>query len=382
LIAIIFISFKHGYVRDDWHEIIGTIGLLLASMLGLTIVWPVGRYYLRLAALLQLAFAFFLASSAFGSWLSNDDLPVLLTRTFAMPRLLAPVKMLSEPDYLMKAYQTNLADVRDRFPAPPLEGTVDIYPWNLAMLFAHGLRYQGRPVLQSYSAYTPELAELNAAWLRSSHAASNILFGIEPIDDSYPSRYPSLDDGLSWPELLTRYDIKGFNDAVGTYLLLSRSSAPGTYHLTLLQSVSVHWKETVDLPAATNAPIWAEVELKKTMVGTLASIFFKPPTLVLTVSLRSGERRDFRLVPAMARGGFLLSPLIETSQSFASLSSIGWPTHLIDQEVVSMTLSALTDTGSTTCYQLPIQLRFYRLDYPRRNFNQRDGDGDGRGKEN
>ena len=59
-------------------------------------------------------------------------------------------------------------------------------------------------MIQSYAAFTPELADLNAAYLRSSHAPDNVFFECAPIDD----HYPSLDDGLSWPVLLTRYDIR------------------------------------------------------------------------------------------------------------------------------------------------------------------------------
>jgi len=370
LVAIVFISFKHGYVRHDWHEITAVMGLSLATMAGLAVAWPLPKQPARLTGLFLLLVILTFASSTLGRWYSNEELPEQMVRTLDPRRVLAPVRMLCEPEYLRNAYETSLADIRDKYPLPPIEGQVDIYSWNQAVLFAHGLRYQPRPVLHSYSAYTPELAELNAAWLRSDRAASNILFRIEPIDD----RFPSLEDGRSWPELLTRYDIRGASDALGTYLVLSRSAVPREYHLTPLSQTSVHFGETITPPSASNGPIWVEIDMKKSVVGTLISTFYKPPVSVLTVSLRNGTQYDFRLVPAMARSGFLLSPVVGDATSFALLASSDAASRLAGLEASSMMISAQTRSGSTICYQSPMQLRFYRLDYPRQDFNRADGD--------
>jgi hypothetical protein len=340
------------------------MGLALASMAGLAIAWPVTKRYVRPVGLLQLAVILVLASSTLSSWFSREDLPEQLVRTLNIHRVLAPVKMLYEPGYLREAYAKSLAGVRDKFPMPPIKGGVDVYSWNQAVLFAYDLRYQGRPVLQSYSAYTPELAELNAAYLRSDRAPANLLFRIQPIDH----RFPSLEDGRSWPELLTRYDIKGASDAVGTYLLLSRSAVPREYHLTPLQNIPARFGEPVSLPSATNGPVWAEIEINDSLVGSIVSRLYKPPVLVLTVFFRDGGQYVFRLVPAMARSGFLLSPAIGNNLAFASLASASGQAHPAHLEVMSMTISARTESGSTICYQSPMQIRFYHLDFPRQDF--------------
>ncbi len=377
LAAIMFVFFKEGYVRHDGHETLAVMGLSVASLAGLAIAWPVPKQPVRLAGLLLLVVVLAFASSTLGRWFSREELPEQLARTFDIRRVLAPVKMLCEPGYLREAYETNLADIRGKFPIPPMDGEVDIYSCNQAALFAHGLHYQGRPVPQSYSAYTPELAELNAAWLRSDRAAGNLLFRIEPIDD----RFPSLEDGRSWPELLTRYDIKNPDDALSpALLLLSRSAVPREYHLTPLYNTSVHWGEPVNPPSTTNGPIWAEIEVEKTLTGTMVSTLYKPPILMLNVTLRDGRQYGFRLIPGMARSGFLLSPVIGDTTSFAALASTDWQARLTGMEVISMTISAFTQSGSTICYQSPIQLRFYRLDFPRQDIHGAAGTAGGVGR--
>ena len=122
------------------------------------------------------------------------------------------------------------------------------------------------------------------------------------------------------------------------------------------------------LPSATNSPIWVEIEMNKTLIGTVVTTLYKPPILVLTVSQRDHGRHDFRLVPAMARGGFLLSPVIGDNRAFAELACTNGPASLAGCEVMSMTVSADTPSRSTICYQSPMAVRFYRLDFPRQDF--------------
>jgi hypothetical protein len=302
------------------------------------------------------------ASSVFNCWLPGDGLWKQLAGTFSIYNLLAPV-VGPYTGYLRSNYEKNLASERKTHPLPPIEGDADLYSYDQTILFAHTLPYQPRPVIQSYSAYTLELAEMNAAHLRTARAASNILFAIQPIND----RFPSLDDGRSWPELLTLYDLKGASDDKGTFLLLSRAAAAREFHLTPLQNTSARFGEPVTLPAATNGPVWVEIEIKKSLAGTVVSTLYKPPVLMLTVSLQDHTERRFRLVPGMAGGGFLLSPLIADTRSFAALAATGRH-DLAGLEVVSMVISARTGSGSTRCYQSPMAVRFYRLDFPRQDF--------------
>ena len=365
--AILFLTFKHGYVRQEYmHQITATLTLLLAALACLAVTWPVlqrEKPWLGWAGLILLAGILLFSSATFNKGYSKDKMSARWVRTFSVQSILTPAILLCDTENLRKTYEGYLLKIRDEFPIPPLEGDVDVYPWNQAALFAHGLRYHPRPVIQSYSAYTPELAELNAAFLRSDRAASNILFEIRLMDD----RFPSLNDGRSWPELLTRYDIRDTN---GAFVLLKRSATPREYHLTPLKDLPVHFGEPVMLPDTTHGPIWAEMEINKTLLGSAASTFYKPPVLLLMVSLRDGRQLCFGLIPGMVRSGFLLSPLIQDTPSFISLASAdGW-SDLAGLEVTSVTVSAATQSHSTPCYQSPMRLRLYHLDYPRQNLNK------------
>jgi hypothetical protein len=357
--AILFLTFKHGYVRcDSIHETTAGLSLLVAALTCVAVIWPVlelKKRWLRPASLLLVAGILFFSSFTFNGWFPQDGLLAQFVRTFSMANLLAPAKSLADMGSLRKTYDQNLEAIRKQFPIPAIEGDADIYPWNQTALFAHGLKYRPRPIIQSYSAYTPELAELNAMWLRSDPAASNILFGIDPLNN----HFPSLDDGLSWPELLARYNIADTN---GTFLLLKRRDTPREFHLAPLNETTIHFGENILLPATTNTVLWAEMEINKSALGNLIATFYRPPILRLMVSLRDGRQLYFRLVPGMARGGFLLSPLIGDKAAFVSLASADGRRDLSGLEITSMTISAATKSGSTICYQSPVKLRLYRLE--------------------
>jgi hypothetical protein len=370
--AILFLNFKHVCVRhDQTHEIIGALQLLLVTLACLAVTWPVwqkNRWWVWPANFLVLGGIGLFCSSTFNRGYREAHVPeerlwVDFAWTLNIKNILAPAKLLRDPAHLRKIYGNNLAEVRMKFPLPPIEGGVDVYPWNQAVLIAHDLRYDPRPVIQSYSAYAPELAELNAAHLRSAHAPDNILFDIHPLNNNFPS----LEDGLSWPELLTRYDVK---DTAGIFMLLKRSATPREFHLQPFADLPVHFGEPIRLPATNNGPLWAELEINKSVLGSAVSTLYKPPMLTLAVSLRDGRQLDFRLVPGMARSGFLLSPLIENNRSFVSLAAVDGGRDLTGLEVTVMTISAVTASGSTRCYQSPMRLRLYQLDYPRQDLKE------------
>jgi hypothetical protein len=127
--------------------------------------------------------------------------------------------------------------------------------------------------------------------------------------------------------------------------------------------MAVGFGETVALPAVTNAAVWAKLDLPLTLAGRAACIFFKPPILWLTIWTEDGQQLRYRVVPGLARGGFLLSPLVADSVSFGLLASTGGLRDLSRSRLTAARLSADTGSGSTSCYQSPARLELFRLEF-------------------
>jgi len=356
--GLLFVIFKSGYVRHDGHEATAVLQLLLVSWAGLAWGWPLtrrGDRWIKLTSCLLTAAVAVFAASVFKRY-SESDLPAAFVGTLSPRNLLAAVEPFAGKGRLLEQYQAYLADFRNDYPFPRVPGTVDVYSYKQAAILALNLRYQPRPVIQSYSAYTPELAAMNAAFLRTERAPDSIFFQMDPIDN----RFPSLEDGRSWPELLTRYD---FQDVEGPFVLLKRSEAPREFHLVPLNDVSLGLGETLDVSTNGPGPLWAEIEIEPTLLGAAVSTLYKPAVLQLTVSLRLGQEVSKRLVPGMARGGFLLSPFIGDAPSFASLGSAEGLRNLGGNEVMALRISAENKSGEAG-YRSPLWLRLFRLEYP------------------
>lgn len=358
----LFIIFKYGFVRDDRHEAVAAALVQLVSLMCLAITWPADRErrgVRRFSSLVPLVAACLFAGLSFRRC---EEPPFIKqwAETFLPEKWLAPIELLYNGGQLRQTYNQRLSDYRKAFPLPPLDGDADLYFCNQIKLFANGARYHPRPVFQSYSAYTPGLAALNADYLRSEGAAQSIVWDGITMDE----RYSSLEDGLSWPELLTRYDVQ---QVEASFVRLTRSQVPRHYELKKLQERTIQFGEPLSLPQTSDGPVWAEIDVERTPAGSVASMLFKPPELLLRTTLRCGLQWTRRFVPGMARSGFILSPFVEGGAEFAALASARWPDELAGNEVISFSIIPAENFPPIGCYRNSIQVRLYRLKYPRQD---------------
>jgi hypothetical protein len=204
------------------------------------------------------------------------------------------------------------AGIRDAYAVPSLNGTVDIYEVDQSFLLASKNEWNPRPIIQSYSAYTPYLTRLNEQHLRDPTAPDWLLFDLDTIDD----RLPSLDDGSSWPALIDNYAFVSYD---GHFVLLRKnrttrtnSSYDNVYEETCTTG------STVTLPD-TDGLMFAEVDLNPTIAGRVLAALFNPPQLHIVLGLASGKTKTYRVVSEMMKTDFLLSPLVSDTNEFASL---------------------------------------------------------------
>ena len=362
LAVVLFLGHKAGFHRHDSHALTTAVILTLAAALYAAALPRPSRG--RRTDILSRAVV--VTASLGLLWLFTarylaQGLPEFAARKAqALPGLLAnAVELVEDRGELGRRYEANLARIRAEEPIPPATGRVDVYPWKIPVVLAHGLSYDPRPVLQSYVAFTPSLAGLNAEHLLGADAPDSILFEIATIDQ----RYPSLDDGPSWPVLLTRYDVA---DASGSFLLLRRRAEPAPYRLVPLATRAVHLGEPTRIPNGGHGPVWATLDIRLTALGRLAELLLRAPKVWLDVATRDGRVQRFRVIPEMARGGFLLSPLVVNTVDFALLASATDPASnaLLDlQSVTSMTV--VPASGGTLFYRPKVHVSLARLEFPR-----------------
>jgi hypothetical protein len=305
LALVLFIAFKAGMVRQDVH-VFNTTGALLLITVAVTarsIKWP----------------ALLIWILVFGVWLrvGNGVLPkgfyrdIGIFRTAWSNTVNGLETRLFHPGTLPAAFANANANIRASVPLPALKGTVDIYPTDLSAIFANHLAWNGRPIFQSYSAYTPQLDRLNADHLKYA-GADTIFFSFAPIDN----RLAALEDAGSLIVLLGRYSVVAYN---GSYVQFARHAGPSTTTIgpSALSTGTARLDERV---VVQDMPLWASVDIQPTLLGKFASALYKLPELEIELTLDNGKVQRRRFIPAIGRAGFVLSPFLNQTEDILAVA--------------------------------------------------------------
>jgi hypothetical protein len=203
------------------------------------------------------------------------------------------------------------ARIRESQPLPKLVGSIDVIPSVQATVIANGLDYRPRPVFAEYSTYTPRLIEANRQFFESARAPEWLFFAPGSID----GRYPSSAEGALWPDFLRLYEPQKF---VGDLLLLHRRAQP----LSGLLGASrrVHARVGEEISIADTGPLFAKIVIKKTWLGRLLNLLYRPPEVMMLVKCSDKREAQYRLVPQMAESGFVLSPLVNNIRTYVALA--------------------------------------------------------------
>ena len=313
LLLLIFITWKHGFVRADPHHAIFFLGFapVLALVLG-ALPWPrlkQGRWTGQLAGACCLCSAF-----SMQSMLSPDF--IHLDRPFRQAA--ANAATLIWPGAYREQMEHSLSLERHRAALPQLReiigrAAVDVFGNFQAYAVFNELNYRPRPVFQSYSAYTAPLMKLNERFYSSSAVPEFVLLRLGTIDD----RLPMLEDALAFRYLLRNYEPIG-NEG-GFLLLKARSSV--IPELTLLSQGTVRPGEPIDLERYGQSDIWLEIDLEPTVAGRLRQFFYQPSLVRLSVwdGVSARPTKQFRAPTPMMAAGFVASPLVLSKDGLVDL---------------------------------------------------------------
>jgi hypothetical protein len=328
--VLFFLAFKEGFVRDDTHSLIAA-GML--GVAGWAMLLSGQRGFIPLMGLLV----------GLAGWAAIDRSETGLTAATLARRVETPFIVAANalttrwhsPARLERSYADNVRLIRTAQPLAHLVGTIDIYSFGQSALLANDLNWAPRPVLQSYSAYTPSLARKDADYLARAEAPTTILFALQPVD----SRLPSLEDGASWPTLLTRYSILGYD---GDLAILRKRTTPTTTNpLANAPEISgtFHLGEPIVLPK--HIPVvWARADVRLTLCGKLISLLFKPPHLNISYLLPDGHKQTFRYIAGMGESGFVAAPIIQSTTDFVALALPEAANHFAGSRPVSLSITA------------------------------------------
>ncbi|MEI7295358.1 hypothetical protein WCQ02_24725 [Paraburkholderia tropica] len=296
----LFIQFKAGFIRQDSHTIIAAVALMLVA-----IITAAKMDFYRGSLLLIVS-----AILSFGTLPAGFNLVVMgknLLKTGA--EITSSLADPFDETHLAAQYEHHRSEIAKADPLPKVDGSVDVYPTELAAVFANGLNWAGRPIFQSYSVYTPSLDRINAEHLIGPHGPQHIFFEVAPVD----GRLPSTEDAASWPILLSGYKITDYRSR---FLQLDRNAGVIAAPIqTMVASGTYRLNEVIHVPQS-DRPVIARVGISQSMLGRLTSVAFRSARMLIEVTTDDGIVHTQRYIPEMGQSGFVLSPYVGSTNDF------------------------------------------------------------------
>ncbi|GHT49530.1 hypothetical protein AGMMS49982_03180 [Bacteroidia bacterium] len=181
--------------------------------------------------------------------------------------------------------------------------TIDIIPWDIALLWAYDLNWTPRPVIQSYSAYTPMLDSINAQHFKDSKAPDNIIYSYKSI----PGRYPLFDEPMVFRTLLENYDVQTVDD----YLILQHRLEKITRHYTPVNQGVCPVGTVVDVPQLPGQHIYCNIDIRQNFFGKLINILYKPGYIYIRFFVKGqSEPIEYRFIRRLGTDGLFVSKYV------------------------------------------------------------------------
>jgi len=124
---------------------------------------------------------------------------------------------------------------------------------------------------------------------------------------------------LSWPALLDNYSVINVKDGLAYF---RKNEAIRTSSVFDVIDEGIHKIGDDVLLPQTALPVYAEIDLRPTLLGKFVSLVFKPPQLRLRLKLKDGTSKDYRAISNMMQTGFFISPLILSTKELLSIASM------------------------------------------------------------
>ncbi len=314
LASLLFLTWKHGFVRGDAYHVVYFFGFAPVLLLALEILpceARAARIWARGFGAVGCLLAIFTLQSLFFA-------PVLRSLQQPFRNFGYYARCLVRPAEYRRRMNDSLAPTRVEARLPALrdrigQASVDVFGEQQFYALYNDLNYRPRPVFQSYAACNRHLMRLNEQFYLSPAAPEYVLFALGAID----RRFPPLADAMVLRHLLINFEPVA--DEAGLLLLKSEAAEPP--QLTLLREGAVRPGDPIVLQEFGDTSLWLEITLEPTLFGRLREFFYHPSTVRLAAWREPGiELLTRRRAPApMLAAGFLASPLLLDNEDVQDL---------------------------------------------------------------
>ena len=186
-------------------------------------------------------------------------------------------------------------------------GTVDVLQHDLAYVFFNRLNYGGRPVIQSYTAYSPELIRLNGNYYWGPKAPDWVLFKLETYRNQNPFW---MDSEVNWA-LMRRYDWRQQVVVKGdTLQMFGRRESSKKLKFNSVKLGRLELGKRIQLPRSPR--VLLQVDARLNLWGRMMRLILQPPYLYVRLHYVDGQDRRYRVIEPILRTGVWAGVRVET----------------------------------------------------------------------
>jgi hypothetical protein len=329
---ILFLVWKHGFVRADGHSVTFFDFLLVA---GGFLFWrmpaschPSGGIDAQLERPMLFGLIIVLAVSAYGMATSMKEEVLYPKEKYCTPGIeFCPeivrniAALANAPHYLsdlQQRFKYGISTLQLPLTRQMVGGqSIGYFGFLIAPMLYNDFNVHFMPNTMSFTGWDHESMENDAAFYRSDARAPDYLLYTQLTIDM---RISAQDDALAQLEILQHYDPvldNAIRNETKNRVLLKRRAVTAPLREELLGPMQAfplsHW---IDVPTRGADPIRVRMRLPKTPIARLLGALYKPPEYWIQFQLSDGSIDARKFMAHMAEDGFLIAPFIDTNRQF------------------------------------------------------------------
>lgn len=309
----VFMSFKHGFVRQDAHVVGFFAGFLLVACT-LLICVKSRTSFNRSACMACVAALFCVVVD--GNYDHVPDYDRIMGR-----KSISAIKSMVNLDatiqeYLDKSFLCLEGERMDIGVVAAINRsmkTADVIPWDTSIIAANDFTWRPAPIFQHYAAYTAELDAINAAHYESEKAADVLLCRYQSID----GRHMLFDTPASWRSIFKHYSFDRFIPEKNLMVLRKSSIRPNNERVVDGPKIC-NANEWVIIPQ-TNRALYVKIPIRYTLAGKLVKTLFRFPFLHISVVFSDRSIQHWRLTPDTIKNGMLINFIPRSLEDIAGI---------------------------------------------------------------
>lgn len=253
--GMFFLAFKHGFVRHDLH-VLGFMATYAILFICIYIIYEKNRKPLFKYISLFLSLLLVTSIYSLSPGLIDDN---VLQK---VPTYESTFSLISNPSYQMQVLENSKNSIKQYYPLDDKtiiylnNKSMDIFPWDIALVWAYNFTWSPRPVFHSYGAYTEELDSLNAQHFSKEKAPQVVLYAFKSID----GRYPIFDEPATFAAILKNYT---FVKRSGEFLILNHDPKENTPMMEHdLGTVKGVIGQPIKIPEYSSGYVYGQIQLE------------------------------------------------------------------------------------------------------------------------